>query len=70
MSIGRSERLCLLLIPCSFYWLEQVLMFVARGAANGFYQTIFVLTSELYPSTVRATAMGLGASCGWCRSRR
>ena len=59
---GVCGAVCLLLIPCSFYWLEQVLMFVARGAANGFYQTIFVLTSELYPSTVRATAMGLGAS--------
>ena len=65
-TIGDSAAVCgavcLLLIPCSFYWLEQGLIFVARGAANGLFQTTFVLTSELYPSTVRATAMGLGAS--------
>ena len=35
---------------------------VGLHIAAAFFQSMFVYTSELYPSTIRTTAMGVGAS--------
>ena len=40
---------CLLLIPCTSYNAETALIWVGRGVASAFFQSMFVYTSELYP---------------------
>jgi len=40
---------CLLLIPCTSYNAETALIWVGRGVASAFFQSMFVYTSEVYP---------------------
>ena len=37
-------------------------MFVARGAITGAFQAVYVYNSEVYPTSLRSTALGLGNS--------
>lgn len=41
---------------------ETALFFVSRGASSGSFQAMYLFTNEVYPSTIRATAMGLSSS--------
>lgn len=36
----------------------MIVLFTARGAAAGFFQTVYVYTPEVYPTKLRALAMG------------
>lgn len=64
--LGYAYGLCalsfLVLLTCTGRNAETLLFFMARGASCGAFQAIYVYTNELYPSTVRATAMGLSSS--------
>lgn len=56
---------CLLLIPCTSYNTETALIWVGRGVASAFFQSMFVYTSELYPVRVKVSLSCL--SCiGFC----
>ena len=46
------------IIPIIHRWFVVVVLFVARGAAAGFFQTVYVYTPEVYPTKLRALAMG------------
>ena len=46
-------------------WFFVTVLFTARGAAMGFFQTLYVYTSEVYPTKLRALAMGTHSGC--CR---
>ena len=39
-------------------WFIVIVLFTARGAAAGFFQTVYVYTPEVYPTKLRALAMG------------
>ena len=39
-------------------WIIVLVLFTARGAAAGFFQTVYVYTPEVYPTKLRALAMG------------
>ena len=43
---------------------DSVLLFLARGATLGAFTVLFVYTPERYPTTIRATSMGIFASFG------
>ena len=45
-------------IRLSTRWFVVVVLFVAGGAAAGFFQTVYVYTPEVYPTKLRALAMG------------
>ena len=49
-------------MPCHGRGVETAVFFVARGASNGFFQGLYVYTSEIYPSQIRATAMGVSSA--------
>lgn len=51
-----------LLTPCTTVVVQAVLLFIMRGMANGLFQAIYVYTGEVYPSNIRALAIG------WCCS--
>ena len=38
-------------------WIIVLVLFTARGAAAGFFQTVYVYTPEVYPTKLRALAM-------------
>ena len=40
-------------------WFVVVVLFTARGVAAGFFQTVYVYTPEVYPTKLRALAMGI-----------
>lgn len=52
----------LLLLNCLSRVGETAVFFVSRGASSGSFQALYLLTNEVYPSTIRATAMGLSSS--------
>eukprot|EP01052_Picozoa_sp_SAG31_P044695 SAG31_NODE_7886_length_1573_cov_1.398915_3_plen_153_part_00 len=35
---------------------------IGRGASTGYFQLVYLYTSELFPSDVRSTAMGMGSA--------
>ena len=37
-------------------------LFVARGISSGMFQVVYVYTPEVYPTNLRAAAMGAGSS--------
>ena len=39
-------------------WFVVIVLFTARGVAAGFFQTVYVYTPEVYPTKLRALAMG------------
>lgn len=41
---------------------ETAVFFISRGASCGSFQAIYLYTNEIYPSSIRATAMGLSSS--------
>lgn len=41
---------------------ETAIFFIARGAASGAFQAMFLFTNEVYPAVIRATAMGVSSS--------
>ncbi|CAN8064955.1 unnamed protein product [Agarophyton chilense] len=51
----------LLLVQCTSRWTETVLFFVGRGMSAGAFQAVYLYTNELYPASVRATAMGVSS---------
>ncbi len=68
--IGRKKTMALLAIiamvsvacltECSLMskWVVGVLLFCGRGSAVGCYQTLLLYTPEVYPTRLRALAMG------------
>ena len=54
----------LLVMECSLGkgFLVAVL-FGARGFAAGFFQSVYVYTPEVYPTRLRAVALGIGSTC-------
>jgi hypothetical protein len=40
---------------------EVVFLFIVRGVTVGFFQALFVYTAEIFPASVRGTAIG-----AWC----
>lgn len=41
---------------------ETAIFFIARGASSGSFQAIYLFANEVYPASVRATAMGLSSA--------
>ena len=61
--VGFCAATFVLLLPCLGPGVEMVLFFISRGCSNGFFQGVYLYTSEIYPADVRATAMGVSSSC-------
>ena len=49
-------------VPCISQGYETFLFSIGRGASEGYFQLIYLFTSELYPSDIRGTAMGMGSA--------
>lgn len=52
----------ILLLFCTSRYTETVTFFFGRGASSGAFQAMYLYTNEIYPSSIRATAMGLSSS--------
>lgn len=52
----------IMLMFCTSRMLETAVFFVARGASSGAFQAMYLLTNEIYPASIRATAMGIASS--------
>lgn len=52
----------IMLLGCIGRDLETLTFFIARGASSGTFQLVYLYTNELYPSVIRATAMGISSS--------
>lgn len=50
------------LLPCSSQNFEMLLFFLIRGAAGAYFQTVFLVTTEIFPAEVRSTAMGVSSA--------
>ena len=50
------------LLPCLNREFEQSALFLARMLIAGIFQCIFVYTPELFPTNIRATALGMCSS--------
>ena len=53
-----GKKSILLAYLFSHRWFIVLVLFTARGAAAGFFQTVYVYTPEVYPTKLRALAMG------------
>lgn len=49
-------------LPCLGRKAETVIFFVARGGSSGVFQAVYLFTNEIYPSVIRASAMGFSSS--------
>ena len=56
---------CLLLLICMKKTLMVALLYIARAIISATFQTLYVYTPEVYPTEVRALAVGLGSM--FCR---
>lgn len=52
----------IVLMFCTSRYTETVAFFFGRGASSGTFQAMYLYTNEIYPSSIRATAMGLSSS--------
>lgn len=64
LTIGGSLGICSILFVCLMlpglsHFLSQSLLFLIRGFAAGGFQAIFIYTPELFPTTFRASGLGL-----------
>lgn len=51
-----------LLATCPGKAAETALFFVARAVSNGYFQAIYLYTNEIFPASVRASAMGVSSA--------
>ncbi|CAF1613640.1 unnamed protein product [Adineta ricciae] len=58
-----SVSLAITLLGTGHIWLEITFSLVARGCLRICYCLLVLFTSELYPTSVRATGLALGLSC-------
>jgi len=77
VSIAAAGLLLLALFACAGRTFELAVLFAARAMAACAYQTVFVYTRDVYPSSVRSTAvravlvlmlvlgLGLGLGLSW-----
>lgn len=59
---GLGGVMFVLLLGCIGLQAETIVFFVGRGASSGSFQAVYLYTNEVYPSRIRARAMGLGSS--------
>jgi len=51
-----------LIFPCTTRGWETFFMFVIRAAISGAFMSVYVYTTEVYPTTIRTTGMGAASS--------
>lgn len=59
---GMTGLAFMLLSSCSGRAFETIAFSIARGASSGAFQSLFLLTNEIYPSAIRTSAMGVASS--------
>lgn len=59
---GLTAACFVVLLACIGRTSETVVFFVARAVSTGAFQGIYLFTNEIYPSKVRASAMGISSS--------
>eukprot|EP00178_Gracilaria_changii_P013744 TRINITY_DN3873_c0_g1_i1.p1 TRINITY_DN3873_c0_g1~~TRINITY_DN3873_c0_g1_i1.p1 ORF type:complete len:578 (+),score=80.37 TRINITY_DN3873_c0_g1_i1:177-1910(+) len=59
---GVTSVCLLLLVRCTSRAMETALFFVGRGVSEGAFHAVYMYTTELYPTAVRATAMGVSSA--------
>lgn len=59
---GMTALVFMSLSSCSGRGFETSTFSVGRGASSGAFQSLFLLTNEIYPSVVRTSAMGVASS--------
>ena len=45
----------------SFKLFQIIVLFIARGMSSAFFQAVYVYTPEVYPTDLRAVALGSGS---------
>lgn len=50
------------LLPCPGRGVETAAFFIARATSNGYFQAVYLFTNEIYPSSTRATGMGVSSA--------
>ena len=44
------------------FLLQVIVLFIARGMSSAFFQAVYVYTPEVYPTNLRAVALGSGSA--------